>query len=412
MRVLFVSNVYPPATRGGYELLCAGIAEGFGEFHEVRVLTSGSSKDTPNDPNIVRELTYLGGGSADSLRAPLAALRAAKAIRRLLAEWKPDVVFVWNGADMPQAAIRIAEQSGTPIAYSLCEYWFSHIYETDRFMRHLRPGETGVRGLWARALRLLNRHPALRLDLDTPARVSITYVSEAFRDRIHMPPTALPLDERVIFSCVNDPDLWKSIERRPATEPPTIAFAGRLERQKGPQVAYRAIAALRDRHGIDVKLVLAGRAVPGMEDELARLAAELRIEDRVELLGMVDQQRLGELFGSASALVLPAVWAEPSGTTALEGGLARVPVVASRSGGMPEGLLEEEHALYFEIGDHDGCADALARVLNDPADTEKRCARAYERAQLFTFDRYTAQMNEFIETAVRVHRENPVGSTV
>ena len=75
-------------------------------------------------------------------------------------------------------------------------------------------------------------------------------------------------------------------------------------------------------------------------------------------------------------------------------------------------MLPDEHALYFDIGDHEACADALARVLRDPGDTANRCARAYERAQLFTSDRYAAQMNEFIETAVAVHPRHPVGSTV
>jgi glycosyltransferase involved in cell wall biosynthesis len=118
----------------------------------------------------------------------------------------------------------------------------------------------------------------------------------------------------------------------------------------------------------------------------------------------VSQREVAELLGRASAIVVPSVWDEPSGGIALEAGLARVPVVASRSGGMPEGLLEEEHALYFPIGDHEECAAQLARVLRDPADAEARAARAFERAQSFTFDRYMEQMNEFVEAAAAAAR--------
>jgi glycosyltransferase involved in cell wall biosynthesis len=70
---------------------------------------------------------------------------------------------------------------------------------------------------------------------------------------------------------------------------------------------------------------------------------------------------------------------------------------------MPEGLREEEHALYFPIGDADACADALARVLTDTAETEARTARAFERARQFNFDNYMAQIEAFLSAVVNEH---------
>jgi glycosyltransferase involved in cell wall biosynthesis len=215
-----------------------------------------------------------------------------------------------------------------------------------------------------------------------------------------VPPTVEPRAERVIYTGIHDPDLWMSIERQPPSDPPTIAFVGRLEEQKGPDVAYRALAALKNRHGIDARLALAGTPNDGMRPLLDRLAGELGIEDRLELLGQLDQSGVGALLGRASVILVPSTWEEPSGGICLEAGLARIPVVASRSGGIPEGLLEEEHALYFPIRDADACADALARVLSEPESTSNRTSRAFERAKQFTFDHYMAQMDEFIATAV------------
>jgi glycogen synthase len=399
MRILVISNLYPPAARGGYEVLCAETVARLAEKHEVAVLTSRQG-GVPSEPGIVRELDFMPSGKRSALRAPLAALRAARITRALLAEFRPDLVFIWNGAAMPQAAIRIAEQSGAHVAWSICEYWFERLYSGDQFMRHLLPGDSGLRRLWALLMRAVNRHPALRLEAHSKVPASICWVSEAVRRLITVPPTVEPLVERVIYTGIHDPELWMGIERRPPSEPPTIAFVGRLEEQKGPDVAYRALAALRDRHGIDARLALAGAPEDGMRSLLDRLARQLGIEDRVELLGRLDQRGVGELLGRASAIVVPSTWEEPSGGICLEAGLARVPVVASRSGGMPEGLLEEEHALYFPIRDADSCADALARVLSDPESTSNRTATAFERAKQFTFDSYMAQMDEFVEAAV------------
>lgn len=400
MRILIISNLYPPAQLGGYEVLCAETARCLGQHHEVKILTS-DRLGIASDPDVIRELAFLPEGVRHTLRAPAATVHAVKVTRRVLAEWPPELVFVWNGSAMPQAAIRIAEQSGAAVAYSICEGWFQSLYSGDRFMRDLAALRPGVRGLWGRAMRAVNRHPALRLDLTTRVPASICWVSDALRRQTPLPPTVEPVEQRVIYTGVHEPALWTSVERRPRGDPPLVAFVGRLEPQKGPDVAYRALAALRDLHGVEARLVLVGRPDPAMEPQLDRLGCELGIADRVEQLGQVGQARVASLMGEAAALVVPSVWQEPSGGICLEAGLARVPVVASRSGGMPEGLLEEEHALYFDIGDHEGCAAALARVLENPEEARARSARAFERAQSFTFDHYMAQMNEFVEAALR-----------
>src|SRR5256885_5249755 len=128
MRILVISNLYPPAVLGGYEVLCAETVSRLAEQHEVTVLTSDHG-GVPSEPGVVRELAFLPDGDRrNTLRAPAAALRAVKVTRRVLDEVRPELVFVWNGAAMPQAAIRVAERSGAAVAYSVCEDWFGGPY--------------------------------------------------------------------------------------------------------------------------------------------------------------------------------------------------------------------------------------------------------------------------------------------
>ena len=105
-------------------------------------------------------------GKRTTLRAPLATLRAVRTTRRILREFRPELVFVWNGTDIPQAAIRVAETAGVPVVYSIAEHWFARLYLADPFMRYLFPGERGVRALWGLVIRLVNRHPSLRLEVE------------------------------------------------------------------------------------------------------------------------------------------------------------------------------------------------------------------------------------------------------
>jgi glycosyltransferase involved in cell wall biosynthesis len=404
MRILVISNLYPPVVRGGYELICEDTVNGLRKRHEVMVLTSSlSDGPLPFEPGVVRELELLDPGKRGAARAALASLHAARTTRRLIDSFKPELIFIWNGARIPQAALRVAENAGLPVVYSLAEHWFGRLYASDPFMRYLAPGQRGLRALWGRVMLAANRHPALRLETKRGVPASIIWISQALKRGVDMPPTINPLVERVIYPAPPNPEVWLGLERCPPSDPPTIAFVGRLEEQKGPSVALRALAALRDRHGIHAQLKLAGRATPEKLLLLERLAKQLDIEDRVELLGQLDRANVGSLLAGASAMVVPSTWQEPFGLVLIEAGLARVPVVASRSGGMPEALHEDSHALFFPIGDANACADALARALTDEEETAARVQRAFEHAAQLTVDNYMAQVDEFISAAVMAH---------
>src|SRR5919201_4679723 len=105
MRILTVSNLYPPVVEGGYEARCAATMMRLREQgHEVHVLTSTLRRSTcPPDQTVIRELPFLPHGKLSALRAPRAAADGMKVMRRVLADLQPDLIFVWNGAGIPHA---------------------------------------------------------------------------------------------------------------------------------------------------------------------------------------------------------------------------------------------------------------------------------------------------------------------
>jgi glycogen(starch) synthase len=400
VRILVVSNLYPPVVVGGYEVECSTVVERLRRRHEVCVLTSNLRHgSTPSDPGVVRELPFMRYARRDSLRAPLAALRATATARRTLRSFEPEMLFVWNGAQIPQAALHVLAAAELPLAFRVCEHWFGQLFRSDHFMRHLTPGERGLRGAWARLMRLVNRHPALRLDTSRPARAAISWNSETMRRLTPVPPAVVPVLERVIHSTTLNAERFRGLERRPL-ERPTVAYVGRVEEEKGPDVAYHALAKLRSEHGIDARLVVAGPAEEGTLRELAELADRLGISEHVDVRGPLDPEAIGELLQGAHAVVVPSVWEEPFPLVCIEAALARVPVVASRIGGIPECLHHGEHALLFPPGDADACAAALADTLTDAAATEHRTRRAFGRGREFSLDGYLDASERFVEDTV------------
>lgn len=405
MRLLVITDLYPPIAFGGYERTCSELVDGLRERHEITVLTSDLRRDAaPAQSWVRRELPYLGAERRELVRVPQAAARAAGVTREVLRQFRPELVYVSNCLTVPQTAPWAAVESDVPIVYRLSELWFaSALYRGDRFIGYLFPGQRGLRRAWSWIVRAVNHHPALRLDPTRPAPAAVSWCSDELRERVTLPPTVNPVLERTIHSGTSVE--FASLTRRPSIRP-TIAYVGRVTTAKGAEVAVRALAALRGDHGVTAQLVLAGPCRPQMARRIERLAAQLRIADSVELVGPLETAPLGRLLQSAHAVVVPTVTHEAFGRVCVEAALARAPVVAARVGGIPEALHDGLHALLFPPQDAEACAAALAATLNDPARTEARVRRAFEQAQQFSVERFVESSEAFLEESADVLRRS------
>jgi glycogen synthase len=395
VRILVLSNLFPPAVLGGYELECAAAVEHLRESHEVLVLTSREGRGGGPEAGVARVLPFLPHRRVTRLLSPLSSLRAAVATRRAIERFAPEAIWVWNGTMIPQVAIRIAQESGIPCLFRVSEHWFGSLYETDAFMNGLRGGPG------AAAMRALDRLPGLGVEPRAPFAAAISWCSESLRRRTPVPDTVTPVLEDVVLPATTQGDRFAALERRPTAEP-TILLAGRIAPHKGSEVAVRALAELR-RTVPTARLIFAGEGYPDYLAELARLGSELGVTEAIEMRGSLGTAALGELLSGAHAVVVPSVWEEPGGMVVAEGALARVPVVASRIGGIPEYLGDEE-ALLVPAGDPGALAAALAEALAGGPAVERRVDAAFRRAQRFRLAPYLEALDRFLAAGVAAQR--------
>lgn len=401
VRMLVITDLFPPVAFGGYERTCAELVDGLRARHEVTVLTSDLDSDhVPDAEGVRRELPYLAPRRRELARVPLAAARAARMTRDVVAETRPQLVYVSNCLGVPQAAPLVAAGAGVPVVYRLSELWFaSTLYRGDRFVGDLFPGRHGLHRPWSWIVRAANRHPALRLDPRRRIPAAVSWCSDDLRRRVTLPDSVEPVLERTIHSGVTS--RFGELARRPDAGR-TIVYAGRVTRAKGAEIAVRALALMAERHRVKARLVLAGHCDARMARRVRSLAGALGVEERMELLGELGTEELGRLLQRAHALVVPTVTHEAFGRICVEGALARVPVVASRVGGIPEALHDGDHALLFPPGDAEACAAALTAVLEDPAAADARAARAYVHAQRFSSKRFVDSSEALLEEAVEL----------
>jgi radical SAM protein with 4Fe4S-binding SPASM domain len=176
-----------------------------------------------------------------------------------------------------------------------------------------------------------------------------------------------------------------------------VLTVARLAPRKGHATVVRALPQLVARHP------RVRWAYTGTDDELgarlADLARELGVERHVVPLGAVDEADLPGLHRLARAFVLVPdaerdADVEGFGIALLEAAASGVPVVASRTGGVPE-ALGEAGGLLVPPGDPDATAGALARLLDDaPAARALGSAGRDRVAGAFTWDHTCARMLE------------------
>jgi glycosyltransferase involved in cell wall biosynthesis len=388
VRILVVSDLYPPVAFGGYESETAALVDGLRQSHEVHVLTSDRDAPAPVE-GIVRALPYVGSRRREALMAPLKAARATRIARDELARFKPDVAYVANSVAIPQAAPLAIAATGVPVVYRFSELFMaSTLYSADRYLRTLRPGQPGAHKLWSALTRLANR----RLALDPAAhhRAAISWASHALRERVTLPGSIEPALERTIHPASTQEEVFATVARKPAGER-SFLFLGRMTTAKGIEVAYRALAKLEGVH-----LVTVGTATPPMRGRLDALARELGVADRVDNRGRISTEELAEVLATVGAIILPTVEWDVFPLVLIEAGIARVPIVASRIGGVPEALEDGAQALLVEPGDADELAAALARTFDDPAAADERADRAHARMRELSVARYRDESERLI----------------
>ncbi len=170
-----------------------------------------------------------------------------------------------------------------------------------------------------------------------------------------------------------------AVDRAPASDGgPVLLTVGRLVPEKGHRVLVAAFARIRARHpGARLRIVGDGPRRAGIE----QAAREAGVADAVELPGTI--YPTGDALRSADLFVFPSL-VEPQGLALLEAFAAGVPVVASRTGGIPEMLEDGVDGLLAAPGDAADLARAIARMLASPA-LRSACV-AHARTRLEAFD--------------------------
>jgi D-inositol-3-phosphate glycosyltransferase len=187
-----------------------------------------------------------------------------------------------------------------------------------------------------------------------------------------------------------------------------IAFVGRIQPLKAPDVLLRAVARL-PRPVLDglTVAVVGGNSGSGLD--LASLAASLGIGHAVRFLPPQSHDRLPELYRAADLVAVPS-YNESFGLVALEAQACGTPVVAAAVGGLVTAVRDGVSGILVDGHDPQTWAGVLGDLLAEPGRRTRLAYGAIAHARQFSWNQTAASLLGVYRDAVSSHRAELVAA--
>ena len=391
MKILIISNLYPPFFMGGYELACRDVVEGLKKRgYEVKVFTStyGVNKLVYDD-SVYRIF---------SPRYPLRQYGRWKILyfiplllselndwRRFLQFYKkvsPDIVYIWNGLGLSYSLLFKIQKMDIPVVFYIFEHWLSKMHENpspEGFSLYLEPWI----GFWMKREKniLMKIAKGILGSLLSVLGFTVTFKPFPLKN-VHyackmMKEDALgiglPVEKsRVIYYGL---DLDEGIFSAPMSESPRnvneksvplrLLYVGNLLPSKGAHTLIEAISILESK-GIDFTLTIVGKKLDQTYyDTLINSVEEKRLTSKVSFELDLVREDLHGIYKEHHILIIPSIWKEPMGLVLLEGMVAGIPIIHTGVGGTREILEEGENCLLFSPGNTEELAEQIEKLIKD-----------------------------------------------
>ena len=344
MRLLLLTIDFPPA-RGGVQGLLACLADGLAATAEVTVVTGAAAGTAAWDR--ARRYTVVRARPAGWGRPAGAGLQL-RALVEILRR-RPDVVVCGHVLLGPVCRLAHALRGVPYVAFV-----YAYEIRAPRMQRLTRLALGGARRVIA--LSDFGRRAAQAHGVP-PGRVAVLRPG-AVLDAVGGGNDALEPGARVVLS------------------------VGRLvDAYKGHDMAIRAMPLILARVSAARYVVVGGGP---RRSYLERLAAALGVAGAVRFVGEIADDEVDRWYRRCDVFLLPARedratgGAEGYGIVCVEAGLRGKPVVAGRSGGIPDAVIDGETGVLVDPLDPAEIADAVTRLLTEP-DLAARLGRGGRR---------------------------------
>ena len=178
-----------------------------------------------------------------------------------------------------------------------------------------------------------------------------------------------------------------------------IVYSGRINQEKGVSELIDTMLQLKD--NTPVKLMILGSSffhdATDENDFIHHLKIKSEvIKDKIVFTGFIPYQQVPAYLHLADIAVLPSMWDEPFGLTVVEAMAAGLPLITTRSGGIPE-ICEGVATIVDRKKVVNNLAAAITDLYQHPEKRRQMSAASLERAKLFDKETYSKNFFKALE---------------
>jgi glycogen synthase len=409
MRILVLSNLYPPHYVGGYELRCRDITEALqARGHSVYVLTSNHTVDT--------EESERGSSVERSLRVhgffghPWLGVRELVSLEQhnnaclvsAIEKFQPDVVHVWNLGGISKSLALTLQRLNIPTVYDVSDHWIARSLVGDVWLDWWNRNDSSFGARIARTgLTVTGHRYGLQQKAPTNPLRHLSFQRIYFCSRRLREITVqagYDVDHGEVIHCPVNTSVYHGLVRTKAEPLKKLLYAGRVSEDKGILTALKAMLAMKDQ--FDGTLHVYGKGDAEYVATLTRFVADHALPVTFH---SATPEQMPEVYRSHDALLFTSEWEEPFALTPLEAMASGLPVIGTLTGGSAELFQDGVNALTYQAGDSAQLALNIVKLAFDSRLREKIAVTGQEfvRAR-FHLSAIVSQVEDYLEETLQV----------
>ena len=298
-------------------------------------------------------------------------------VKQILAKEKPDVVHLHTPVSLSLSMFSAVKALKLPLIFTLHDY---HLLCKRTFLLHGNGKLCTTPRLICKLYRKISRSivdskPDIVI---SPSQFALDMlVNEGF------------FHDSAKVVIPNGVEIPKQPVKKLRNEYTNFLYLGSVSKHKGVHFLVQAFRQIKDQK---LRLHIAGRG-PNLE-ELKGIAEG---DQRIRFYGFVSDESKEELLKMADIFVLPTIWYENSPNVIRESFASGTPVIASRTGGVPE-LIENGHnGFLFEVGDVIKLKEILEEISQNPAELERLSKGASESAKKYDMGKHMNRLENLYQ---------------
>jgi len=362
MRILVISNFYPPYHTSGYELGCQDIVESLKtREHQVKVLTSTYGSDAAHLKNGIHR--SLGINSEDSSNWPAVFLKEQinqTVFKGICRDFEPEVVFIFNLSSISASLALLAQEMEIPTCYYFANNWFITI-EKDPWYQLWPKEKKGFR-----ILRFLTQHFSL-----LPPSPSLN-TNHSIYSNGYLKDIALQLDQTlrnaVVIPWGIDTDRF-SFQDAKNQKPSRLLCVGQIRPHKGLDHAIKTLELLNrecGHHSYTLTIAGSGESSPDYATHLHNIARTLGVQNSLNFPSVTMHEDMPDLYNAHDILLSPSTCETSLNISLLEAMSCGIPIVSTSTAGNSDTLKNEFNALIFDKENPRSCAEQIQRLSENP----------------------------------------------